>query len=104
MAYSDNQLSPHKQKTEGRVRKVTGLWEKVAYDKKGRAFVLLKSGRLNVQGWINLQVHGEDTLLLIVPNMRRTRKNDAPQYWLYACKDYASENPADRKDDPESKK
>jgi len=98
MAYSNNQQSPHTQTTGGPIEKVTGLWERTKYDKKGRAFVLLKSGRINVQGWINLQAFGEDTMLLCVPNLRKRKKDGAPDYWLYACRDHASDSLKYRKD------
>jgi len=80
MGYEDNQKSEYQQKCEGRVRYVTGLWEK----KNGA----LKSGRINTVGWMNLQAFGPDTILII--KKKKRRKQGGPQYVVYACKDFAT--------------
>ena len=79
MGLKENQKSKWVQSTTKRVRKITGLWEMTCYDKKGRAYDILKSGRINVQGWINLSAYGENSILFVVPNRKR-RKHQADYY------------------------
>lgn len=80
--YKENQVSKHVQRTDGDLRKVTGLFKRRTYNKKGKEVIYYKSPRINIQGWINLNAFGENTVLMVMPNPRP--KVNAPHAFIYA--------------------
>jgi len=86
MSYDKNQKSSWVQADAPDRRgliKVSGLW---VFKETSRG-IDLKSGRINLQGWNNLQYHGENTILFILPNLYK-KKGDSisPDYYLWAGK------------------
>jgi hypothetical protein len=82
MGFKENQEGKYVQKTEGSLRKVTGLFKRRTFNKKGESVVYYKSPRINIQGWINMNAFGSDTVLMIMPNPRK--KVNAPDAILFA--------------------
>lgn len=90
MGYKDNQKTEFKQNTDGPYRKITGFWRKVKKDKKGKDMVYFKSGRINLEGFENMQAFGDKTIFIILPNRKSKRTGrhaNAPDYHLVAVED-----------------
>ena len=89
MGYEENQKAPTVQKSDGRFRKVTGMWFKKRADNKFMA----KSGLINREGWQNLQAFGENTILLVVPNVckRGKKERNAPDYFLVSVEHHPAD-------------
>ena len=89
MTYESNQKTKYVQRKDSRFRKITGLFEKKMYDKRGRPYPILKSGHINMAGWENMQAFGDNTIFLVVPNKQFGKKSYSPDYFLVAVDAYS---------------
>ena len=75
----------------GEEKRITGLWIKNSIGKTGKVRMVLKSAKLNHEGFDNFQYFGKDTVLIVVPNFTKRKDNkSSPDYFLLACKDFSS--------------
>jgi hypothetical protein len=83
-------MSDIKQKITGNLRRVTGLWARKAISRKPTdQFPYLKSGRINIEGWDNLNAFGPKTILMVLKNKKKKGRNP-PDYYLVATEDWGS--------------
>ena len=84
---------------EKRLR-ITGMWERYFFNKKGESVMMLKSGKINKAGWQNLQQFGDDARIIIMPVGRGT-KGGGPEFCMWAMKpDYTKKRASYSKTDP----
>ena len=79
--------------------RVTGMWERYYFNKKGEQVMMLKSGKINKAGWQNLQQFGDDAIILITPITRK--KGGRPDFCMWVMKpDYSKSKTSFSKTDP----
>ena len=72
------------------LRRVTGLWKRRTVSRKPTdQFDYLKSGRIDIKGWDNLNAFGPKTIFMILKNKRKKGPNP-PDFYLVATEDWGN--------------